>query len=61
VNNDDAVLIMGHSLKVKAERKFPAFFVTKINLSYSTMHYGNDIYSSITNKTNNIIKTVRVQ
>ncbi len=26
VNNDDAVLIMGHSLKVKAERKSLAFF-----------------------------------
>jgi hypothetical protein len=33
VNNDDAVLIMGHSLKVKAERKFPAFLSRSSNFA----------------------------
>ena len=30
INNDDAVLIMGHSLKVKAEREYALFTVKTV-------------------------------
>ena len=30
INNDDAVLIMGHSLKVKAEREYALYTVKKV-------------------------------